>query len=171
MGSHPLNLALRFLLEVAALVAIGYWGFSQHTGIWRFIIGLGGPVIAAVMWGTFAVPDDPSRFVGSYRGAQGSLDISVDEGLLVTEIGGERYVLEGLKEDNFLIDHPSYHLYPVRFTRDQDEIIGFVHGPDIYALAPRDFRGARSSAPEGWKELMPLWGRTGKASFQRDTPE
>ena len=61
MGSHPLNLALRFLLEIAALVAIGYWGFGQHTGIWRFVMGLGGPLLAAVLWGTFAVPDDPSR--------------------------------------------------------------------------------------------------------------
>ena len=61
MGSHPLNLALRFLLEIAALVAIGYWGLSQHAGAWRFIIGLGGPLLAAVLWGTFAVPDDPSR--------------------------------------------------------------------------------------------------------------
>lgn len=61
MGSHPINLALRFLLEIAALVAIGYWGFDQHSGIWRFIIGIGGPVIAAALWATFAVPDDPSR--------------------------------------------------------------------------------------------------------------
>lgn len=61
MGSHPLNLALRFLLEIAALVAIGYWGFSQHAGVWRFLIGVGGPVIAAAVWATFAVPDDPSR--------------------------------------------------------------------------------------------------------------
>lgn len=61
MGSHPLNLSLRFLLEIAALVAIGYWGFSQHTGIWRFLLGIGLPVIAAAAWATFAVPDDPSR--------------------------------------------------------------------------------------------------------------
>jgi hypothetical protein len=61
MGSHPLNLALRFLLEIAALVAIGYWGFSQHTGIWRVLLGIGLSVIAAVGWATFAVPDDPSR--------------------------------------------------------------------------------------------------------------
>lgn len=61
MGSHPLNLALRFLIEIAALVAIGYWGFSQHAGIWRFVIGIGGSLLAAVLWGTFAVPDDPSR--------------------------------------------------------------------------------------------------------------
>ena len=61
MGSHPLNLALRFLLEIATLVAIGYWGFDQQSGIWRFVIGIGGPVIAAALWGTFAVPGDPSR--------------------------------------------------------------------------------------------------------------
>lgn len=60
MGSHPLNLAVRFLLEIAALVAIGYWGFEQ-SGIWRFVIGIGGPFIAAALWGTFAVPGDPSR--------------------------------------------------------------------------------------------------------------
>ena len=61
MGSHPLNLVLRFLLEIAALVAIGYWGYGQHTDIWRFVIGIGGPVIAAAIWAAFAVPNDPSR--------------------------------------------------------------------------------------------------------------
>lgn len=61
MSSNPLNLALRFLLEVAALVAIGFWGFSQHADIWRFVVGLGGPLVAAVLWGTFTVPNDPSR--------------------------------------------------------------------------------------------------------------
>jgi hypothetical protein len=61
MGSHPLNLALRFLLEIGALVTIGYWGFSQHAGFWRWLLGLGGPLVVAVLWGTFAVPGDPSR--------------------------------------------------------------------------------------------------------------
>ena len=61
MGSHPLNLAVRFLLEIAALVALGYWGFDLHSGVWRFILGIGLPVLAAAAWGTFAVPGDPSR--------------------------------------------------------------------------------------------------------------
>jgi hypothetical protein len=54
-------LALRFLLELAVLVAIGYWGFSQYIGFWRFLLGIGIPVTAAAIWGTFAVPKDPSR--------------------------------------------------------------------------------------------------------------
>lgn len=61
MGSHPINLAVRFLLEIAGLVAIGYWGWSQHDGLLRFVLAIGGPLIAAALWATFAVPADPSR--------------------------------------------------------------------------------------------------------------
>lgn len=61
MGSNPINLAVRFLLEIAALVAIGYWGWSQDDGLLRFVLAIGLPVLAAVLWVTFAVPDDPSR--------------------------------------------------------------------------------------------------------------
>ena len=61
MGSNPVNLALRFILEIAALFALGYWGWTQHEGIWRFVWSIGLVLLAAVIWGTFAVPDDPSR--------------------------------------------------------------------------------------------------------------
>jgi len=61
MSSNPINLALRFMLEMAALFALGYWGWTQHDGIWRFVWGLGLILFAAVVWGTFAVPEDPSR--------------------------------------------------------------------------------------------------------------
>lgn len=60
MGSHPINLAFRFLLEVAALLAIGYWGWSTSAGVLRFVLALGLPIIAAVLWGTFRVPNDAS---------------------------------------------------------------------------------------------------------------
>ncbi len=61
MGSNPLNLAFRFLLEIAAFVAMAYWGWLQHDGVWRVVFAAGAPLLAAVVWGTFAVPDDPSR--------------------------------------------------------------------------------------------------------------
>lgn len=60
-GSHPLNLALRFLLELVALAAMAYWGWTQHDSfsgrLWTIIL----PVTAAILWGTFAVVGDPSR--------------------------------------------------------------------------------------------------------------
>jgi hypothetical protein len=61
MGSNPANLALRFILELAVLFALGYWGWTQHAGIWRFVWSIGLVGLAAIVWGTFAVPDDPSR--------------------------------------------------------------------------------------------------------------
>jgi hypothetical protein len=61
MASNPINLALRFILEIAALFALAYWGWTQHGGFWRFAWSIGLVILAAVVWGTFAVPGDPSR--------------------------------------------------------------------------------------------------------------
>jgi hypothetical protein len=61
MSTHPLNLAFRFLLELTAYIAIGYWGWQQGEGFSRYLLALGVPLIWAVLWGTFAVPGDPSR--------------------------------------------------------------------------------------------------------------
>ena len=60
MSSHPINLAIRFVLELAAWGAVGYWGWTQAEGPLRFV-AVGLPLVAAAIWGTFAVPNDPSR--------------------------------------------------------------------------------------------------------------
>jgi hypothetical protein len=52
MGSHPINLAIRFLLELSALLAMGVWGWRQSEGWLRFVLALGIPIIVAVVWGT-----------------------------------------------------------------------------------------------------------------------
>ena len=61
MGSHPINLAVRFLLEIVGLIAIGYWGWQQVEGVGALVLTIGLPILAAILWGTFAVPNDPSR--------------------------------------------------------------------------------------------------------------
>jgi len=61
MGTHPVNLAVRFILEICALAVMAYWGWTQHVGWLRFVLAIGLPVLAAIMWGTFAVPNDRSR--------------------------------------------------------------------------------------------------------------
>ena len=60
-GSHPANLALRFLLELVALFALGWWGWSLTDNWLRFALAILFSLVAATIWGTFAVPDDPSR--------------------------------------------------------------------------------------------------------------
>ena len=61
MGSHPLNLALRFLLELAALAVAGIFGWTVADGWWRLVAAIDFPLTLAVLWGVFAVPGDPSR--------------------------------------------------------------------------------------------------------------
>lgn len=61
MGSHPINLTLRFLLEISALIAIGVWAWHLSESPIRFISAFGLPIIFAAIWGIFAVPNDPSR--------------------------------------------------------------------------------------------------------------
>ncbi len=51
------NLVARFVLELAALAALAYWGFSLNASVTvRVVAGLGAPVVAAVLWGLFASP-------------------------------------------------------------------------------------------------------------------
>ena len=61
MGSNPVNLVFRFLFELISLAVFGYWGWTLVDGRMRFVLAIILPLVAAVLWGTFAVLDDPSR--------------------------------------------------------------------------------------------------------------
>lgn len=66
------NLALAFLLEVAALVAFAWWGF-QATGntLVNVLLGVGLPIVMAVVWGAFLAPTSKRRLSGAaYYAAQ-----------------------------------------------------------------------------------------------------
>ncbi|MBS1521089.1 MAG: YrdB family protein [Bacteroidetes bacterium] len=58
MNTNPINLAVRFLLEIAMLIALGCWGWHLN-GIWRYIGAAGLPLTAATLWGIFRIPNDP----------------------------------------------------------------------------------------------------------------
>ena len=51
------NLLLRFLLELFALGALGYWGFKTGGGMAAKVgVGIGTPLVAAFVWGVFLSP-------------------------------------------------------------------------------------------------------------------
>lgn len=65
-----LNLGVRFLLELCVLASLGYWGFTLDKGmLFKWVVGIGAPLIAAIIWGTFIAPkspyllDEPMRLV------------------------------------------------------------------------------------------------------------
>lgn len=59
LSNHPINLTVRFLLELAALGGIGYWGYAQFEGVPQVLLCVGLPIIAATLWGVFRVNGDP----------------------------------------------------------------------------------------------------------------
>lgn len=61
MSKHPVNLAIRFALEVMAIVTFGIWGYRASDGLPGWILAILLPLVFAGMWGVFAVPNDPSR--------------------------------------------------------------------------------------------------------------
>lgn len=54
-------LAIRFLLELVAIASFGIYGWRSFDSPWKFLLVVLLPLIAAALWGTFAVPGDPSR--------------------------------------------------------------------------------------------------------------
>jgi hypothetical protein len=66
MGSawNGVWLTAAFASEIAALVALGYWGFTVDGPLaLRIVLGLGAPAVAAVLWGVFAAPRAPVQIV------------------------------------------------------------------------------------------------------------
>ncbi|WP_246002986.1 YrdB family protein [Nocardia tenerifensis] len=61
MSLNPAMLAIRFLLELMAIGSFGVYGWRAFDSPWRFLLVALLPLIAAALWGTFAVPGDPSR--------------------------------------------------------------------------------------------------------------
>lgn len=55
------NLALRFLLEVAALTGLAFAGWRLADGSLAVVMAVVLPLLAAASWGVFTVPNDPSR--------------------------------------------------------------------------------------------------------------
>ncbi|MFF4235608.1 YrdB family protein [Actinomadura geliboluensis] len=54
---HVLNEGLAFVLEVAAIVALAWWGFTTGGNVVvNVVLGIGAPVGAMVLWGLFAAP-------------------------------------------------------------------------------------------------------------------
>lgn len=50
-------LTVLFLLELMILASLGYWGFHLDKGwLVKIAVGVGAPLLTAVVWGTFIAP-------------------------------------------------------------------------------------------------------------------
>lgn len=81
MSKHPLNSAVRLLLEICAIVTFGIWGYHQSDTGWRILLAILLPLGFAVLWGVFAVKDDPSRSGKTVVQTPGILRLLLELGL------------------------------------------------------------------------------------------
>lgn len=55
---NPINLAVRFVLEIGALIALGAWGATLADGFLSLVMALIVVTVAALLWGFVGVPGD-----------------------------------------------------------------------------------------------------------------
>jgi quinol-cytochrome oxidoreductase complex cytochrome b subunit len=63
----PANLALKFLLELAAFAAFAVWGADIGSGAFAVIPAVAAPLVAVLLWGRFAAPRATRRLPLSRR--------------------------------------------------------------------------------------------------------
>lgn len=80
---NPFNSALRFLIEVAALIIFGVWGYHLSASwigiVWAILLPLG----FALIWGVFAVKKDPGRSGKTVVPTPGWLRLIIEVALFV----------------------------------------------------------------------------------------
>ncbi len=53
-----INAGLAFFLELAMLAGFGFWGFYGDKSVFiKWVLGIGLPLIAVVVWGMFLAPN------------------------------------------------------------------------------------------------------------------
>lgn len=99
MGSNPINLAIRFLLELIALITSSMWGWRLHDAPINYLLAFSVPVLFALIWGTFAIPNDPSRSGKAPIPTNGIIRLLIELSLFgfsifaVFELFGEAYAI------------------------------------------------------------------------------
>ena len=53
---RPANDALRFFLELSALAAVAYWGWTEPHGALRWVLVVAAPLAVAIVWGRWMAP-------------------------------------------------------------------------------------------------------------------
>ena len=64
---RPANDALRFFLELSALAAVAYLGWTEPHGARRWVLVVAGPLAVSVVWGRWMAPRSTKRVGDPWR--------------------------------------------------------------------------------------------------------
>ena len=78
------NLGLRFLLELAGVGALGYWGYaSGGVGVVRLVAGIAAPFLLIVVWGMLLAPKARSPLTRRQRTLAGTVILEMSAAALM----------------------------------------------------------------------------------------
>ncbi len=87
------NLALRFVLELAALAGLAAAAWKLGAGPGRWIGVLAVPAAAAIVWGVFNVVDDPSRSGAAPVEVGGVVRLALELTILIAGAAGVAFAV------------------------------------------------------------------------------
>lgn len=88
MSQNLANLALRLLLELAALGGVAVFGWRSGEGPVRLLFAILFPLIAALLWGVFRVPGDASASGGAVVAVPGPIRLVLELSLFAIASAG-----------------------------------------------------------------------------------
>ncbi|MFI5086281.1 MAG: YrdB family protein [Actinomycetales bacterium] len=99
---HPV---LAFILEVAMLAGVGYWGFKGgFSAPWTYLLGIGLPAALIVLWGVFLAPKAPRRVPAPLNEVVAlALFVLAAAALMVSRQPGAGWVMVVLAVGNFVL--------------------------------------------------------------------
>ncbi|HIH00729.1 TPA: serine hydrolase [Thermoplasmata archaeon] len=99
-------------------------------------------------------PKAPSEYVGVYSGDGGTIEVRERDSALFAVVGGDEVLMEGFKDDLFLVDHPDLALFLMGFTRADGKVVSAFHGGNEYFLRGEDEDEVRKSIPEPYEAFV-----------------
>jgi hypothetical protein len=54
-------------VELSALAAVAYWGWSEPGGAWRWVLVIAAPAAVAILWGKTIAPKASRRVLDPWR--------------------------------------------------------------------------------------------------------
>ncbi len=106
------NLAFRLLLEIAMLAGIVAASIVNYDGATAWVASIVGLVVAAGLWGVFAVPGDPSRSGKTVVKTPGAVRLFIEIGLFAVVVAwlaiGESFIFAGLLGAGVVVHYAAW---------------------------------------------------------------
>ncbi|MBU0684808.1 MAG: beta-lactamase family protein, partial [Candidatus Thermoplasmatota archaeon] len=91
------------------------------------------------------------EYSGLFDGGSRSLRVKAGSDRLFLNVGKKDFAMEKRENDAFLVNHPSFDLFMMRFERENGKVVRILHGQDVYEKHGR-VNTSKTRSPKGAEE-------------------